>query len=366
MKRNIIQEVPRDIPNTAQNEDGVSGWQIWNGGNGLRCPKGTIPIRRFQAEGFGNFTERHEYAVERLNSTANIYGTKFTMSVGHPKVAHTQEFSLGQTWLASGSFEGGDLNTIEAGWQVFPTLYFDNQARLFIYWTNNAYASGSCYNLRCPGFIQTSGNVLVEGAIHPHTAAITIQIWKDPTLGHWWLSVGPNSGTELVLVGYWPNKIFTRLNDHAQKVDWGGEIVDTTVSNHTTTQMGSGYRPRSARAAYMRDLEVMFNTHDFQPIGDVTLIQTNAAYYNIFKTSDTSFTYGGPDYAGTVHLRVNVHDESEEICGEPCEEEMGVEHNVAPFADEDEDEEFDYHNTPPNSNDEGDEVRNVRCKPGSG
>lgn len=39
---------------------------------------------------------------------------------------------------------------------------------------------------------------------------------------------------------------------------------------------------------------------------------------------------------------------------------------MAPFADEDDDEEFDYHNTPPNSNDEGEIENYVRCKPGSG
>ncbi|EOA32801.1 hypothetical protein CARUB_v10016112mg, partial [Capsella rubella] len=285
-----LQEIPRDLPNTAQNEDEVSGWQIWNSHNGLKCPEGTIPIRRVvspknevtKSMAEAGLNLKHEYAIAQLNDTHKIYGTKVTMSVEHPKVTQVNEFSLSQTWLASGSFERGDLNTIEVGWQ------------------NNAYKGDTRYNLRCPGFIQTSGNVLIEGAIEPHTKAITIQIWKDPNLGHWWLSVGPNSDIGLMPVGYWPNEIFTCLSDYAEGVQWGGEIVDSFVSGlHTTTQMGSGYLPSSARAAYMRDLEIVVDTQKFQPIYDLTVIKMNSNYYNIKKTSDTSFTYGGPIHAGT-------------------------------------------------------------------
>ncbi|KAG7556730.1 hypothetical protein ISN44_As11g027270 [Arabidopsis suecica] len=54
---------------------------------------------------------------------------------------------------------------------------------------------------------------------------------------------------------------------------------------------------------------------------------------------------------------VNVYlvdsEGDEEIGAEPCEEELRVERNVANFIDEDDDEQFDYHNTPPNSDDEG-------------
>ncbi|EOA34170.1 hypothetical protein CARUB_v10021672mg, partial [Capsella rubella] len=305
LKDHNLQEIPRELPNTAQNEDGVSGWQIWNSHNRLKCPEGTIPIRRFvsRVNGTTNFediAQGHEYAIAELNIKPKIYGTKVTMSVEHPKVAQVDEFSLGQLWLVSGSFENGDINTIETGWQVYPWLFLDHQPRFFIYWTNDAYTRGSCYNMRCPGFIQISGNVLLEGAIHRDTEFITIQIWKDPKLGHWWLSIGPNSVTILIPVGYWPSEIFTNsLADHAENVQWGGEIVNENISGlHTTTQMGSGYLPSSNRAAYMRDLEIMVNTSHFQPITDLTTIETNSDYYKIKTTSDTSFTYGGPEHAG--------------------------------------------------------------------
>ncbi|KAG7636201.1 Zinc finger SWIM-type [Arabidopsis thaliana x Arabidopsis arenosa] len=64
-----------------------------------------------------------------------------------------------------------------------------------------------------------------------------------------------------------------------------------------------------------------------------------------------------------VFLEESTENDDEEIDGEPCEEELRVERNVAPFAEEDEDEEeFDYHNTPPNSDDEGEEETLVRCR----
>lgn len=40
------------------------------------------------------------------------------MNVRQPKIEGPQKFSLGQTWLASGSYEQNDLNSTKVGWQV--------------------------------------------------------------------------------------------------------------------------------------------------------------------------------------------------------------------------------------------------------
>jgi hypothetical protein len=50
-----------------------------------------------------------------------FYGAKASLNVWSAKVASPAEFSLSQIWVISGSF-GNDLNTIEAGWQVSPTV----------------------------------------------------------------------------------------------------------------------------------------------------------------------------------------------------------------------------------------------------
>ncbi|KAL1220592.1 Protein neprosin [Cardamine amara subsp. amara] len=106
-------------------------------------------------------------------------------------------------------------------------------------------------------------------------------------------------------VGYWPPKFFTRLTDYADRVQWGGEIVNKNISGrHTTTQMRSGYLP-GAKATYMRDLKVAVNFNNSQPISDLVVGTTNSTYYRIKKISNTSFSFGGPEHAGAVHLRLD-------------------------------------------------------------
>ena len=45
------------------------------------------------------------------------YGARATINVWEPKIQLSNEFSLSQLWILAGSFDG-DLNSIEAGWQV--------------------------------------------------------------------------------------------------------------------------------------------------------------------------------------------------------------------------------------------------------
>ena len=71
-------------------------------------------------------------------------------------------------------------------------------------------------------------------------------------------------------------------------------------------------------------------------------------------------------WVGVVNLFLvdtTEHPEDEEQF-EPGREEIRVEENVAGFVDEDED--FDYHNTPPNSDGEEEEENFVRSRRGSG
>ncbi|CAE6076202.1 unnamed protein product [Arabidopsis arenosa] len=274
----------------AKNED-AGKWQIWHN-TGMSCPEGTIPIRRVVSHKSG--------AAERVTG-------------GH-EARNAGEFSLGQIWLVSGSYDTNDLNSIEAGWQVYPHLYFDNQPRFFIFWTSDAYNISWCYNLRCAGFIQTSRTIVIEGAISPTSISggtqtdLTIQIWKDPNFGLWWLAVGLNNGTVLSPVGYWPIEIFTRLTEYAEIVQWGGEIVnENSYDRHTTTQMGSGYFPDSGskKTAYMCDLQIARSKGDFEPLYDLKVRETNPDYYKVKMSSNTSFYYGGSQHAGAFHFRLS-------------------------------------------------------------
>ncbi|XP_010544507.1 PREDICTED: uncharacterized protein LOC104817129 [Tarenaya hassleriana] len=117
------------------------------------CPENTVPMRRTKEEdllrstsleSFGKKSYKtiqqvvssdlgasvHEYGVtQALNN--RVYGSKSFINVWKPFVQQSNEFSLAQTWVVSGS--GSDLNTIEAGWQVYQQLYGDYNTRLFIY-----------------------------------------------------------------------------------------------------------------------------------------------------------------------------------------------------------------------------------------
>lgn len=53
-----------------------------------------------------------------------MYGAKATINVWDPSIEMVNEFSLSQIWILSGSFDGSDLNSIEAGWQVFFSISY--------------------------------------------------------------------------------------------------------------------------------------------------------------------------------------------------------------------------------------------------
>ncbi|KAI3448961.1 hypothetical protein Pfo_005626 [Paulownia fortunei] len=154
--------------------------QMWHM-NG-RCPEGTIPIRRTKKEDvlrassvsrYGKKKHKsipiprsaapepdlinqngHQHAIAYVEGD-KYYGAKATINVWDPKIQHPNEFSLSQLWILGGSF-ASDLNSIEAGWQVSPDLYGDNNTRFFTYWTSDAYQATGCYNMLCSGFIQST------------------------------------------------------------------------------------------------------------------------------------------------------------------------------------------------------------------
>ncbi|KAG2675268.1 hypothetical protein I3843_13G154800 [Carya illinoinensis] len=180
--------------------------QLWHQ-NG-RCPEGTVPIRRTKEDDvlrassvkrYGRKRHRtapqprsaqpdlinqsgHQHAIAYVEGD-KYYGAKATINVWEPKIQQPNEFSLSQLWILGGSF-GEDLNSIEAGWQVSPDLYGDNNTRLFTYWTSDAYQATGCYNLLCSGFIQINSEIAMGASISPVSAFrnsqydISILVWK--------------------------------------------------------------------------------------------------------------------------------------------------------------------------------------------
>lgn len=310
-------------------EEGVirGSWQMWHR-NGTRCPKGTVPIRRstahdvLRSKSLFDFGKKqapislarrkdapdvvsangHEHAIAYTGSSQEVYGARATINVWDPSIQVVNEFSLSQIWVLSGSFDGSDLNSIEAGWQVSPELYGDSRPRLFTYWTSDSYQATGCYNLLCSGFVQTNSRVAIGAAISPVSSYtgnqydISILIWKDPKLGNWWMSFGDNT-----LVGYWPAELFTHLANHATMVEWGGEVVNSRANGeHTSTQMGSGNFAEDGfgKASYFRNLEIVDSDNSLTAVQSISTLAENTNCYNIKSSYSnewgTHFYYGGP------------------------------------------------------------------------
>ncbi|KAL2325298.1 hypothetical protein Fmac_024356 [Flemingia macrophylla] len=341
LKNHKIQKMPTEMPRGMKVKMGVNDrssdiegegvkqetWQMWHL-NGTLCPKGTVPIRRstvhdvLRAKSLYEFGKKrsrvslsrrndapdvlsgngHEHAIAYTGSSQEMYGAKATINVWDPSIQVMNEFSLSQLWILSGSFDGPDLNSIEAGWQVSPELYGDSRPRLFTYWTSDSYRSTGCYNLLCAGFVQTNNRIAIGAAISPVSSYasnqydITILIWKDPKVGNWWMSFG-----EKTLVGYWPAELFTHLADHATMVEWGGEIVNSRANGqHTYTQMGSGRFAEDGfgKASYFRNLEIVDMDNTLTSVHSISTLAENTNCYDIksYYTNEwgTYFYYGGP------------------------------------------------------------------------
>ncbi|KAL3815172.1 hypothetical protein ACJIZ3_016440 [Penstemon smallii] len=295
-----------------------------------RCPKGTIPIRRTSEEDVLRASSIKRYGMKkhknifRPTSTVSApepdlinqnghqhaiayvegdqyYGAKATINVWDPKIQHSNEFSLSQLWILGGSF-ASDLNSIEAGWQVSPDLYGDNNTRLFTYWTSDAYQATGCYNLLCSGFIQISNEISMGASIHPisgyHNSQydISILIWKDPQEGNWWMQFGNDH-----VLGYWPAFLFSYLSDSASMIEWGGEVVNSQSDGlHTTTQMGSGHFPEEGfgKASYIRNIQIVDGSNNLRAPKDIATFteQSNCYDVQLGKNGEWGnyFYFGGP------------------------------------------------------------------------
>ncbi|KAL0745953.1 hypothetical protein Bca101_101532 [Brassica carinata] len=316
LRNHTIQMRPSFIPESTSTytKKKTKATQAWHK-NGI-CPNNTVAIRRIMKEdilrsnsieSFGkkitssipedNPSKNHEYAI--MNAMQGTYfGTNFIVNMWKPEVQVPDEFSLAQTWLVSGA--GTTRNTIEAGFQVYPRIYGDNNLRLFVYWTADGYQGTGCYNNACQGFVQRSNSIPVGGTFTTVSqydgdqSELSMLIWKDGE--NWWLKVGEE------LVGYWPGQLFNSIGNGATILQWGGEIVNReTDGKHTATDMGSGHFAEEGykKASYFRNLMTIDETNTLREPQGITPQTGHDNCYNI-KAGDVgtswgvNFFYGGP------------------------------------------------------------------------
>ncbi|KAK9941447.1 hypothetical protein M0R45_018045 [Rubus argutus] len=225
LKDHKIQMRPSYHPEGLFQENKVAGekpnTQLWHV-NG-RCPEDTIPVRRTKKDDILRASSVKSYGRKKQRTIPKSADPDLVNESGHQHaIAYVNGDNLSQLWILGGSF-GEDLNSIEAGWQVSPDLYGDNNTRLFTYWTSDAYQATGCYNLLCSGFIQINSEIAMGASISPVSSYrtsqydISILVWKDPKEGHWWMQFGND-----YVLGYWPSFLFSYLADSASMIEWGG------------------------------------------------------------------------------------------------------------------------------------------------
>ncbi|MGO9077886.1 MAG: neprosin family prolyl endopeptidase [Streptosporangiaceae bacterium] len=282
-------------------------------GNAISCPAGTMPMLRMTLGAMTRFptlaaflakgpagavartippgsAHRYAYGYQRVTN----YGGNSWLNVWNP----SGPFTLSQQWYVNGS--GSGTQTVEGGWVHYPAK-FGTKSVLFIFSTPNNYASG-CYNLECPGFVQTSSAATLGAPFNNYSTYGGTQWgfglqWKYYN-GNWWMYYSGNA------VGYYPGSVFKGgpMASKAALTEYGGE---TYTSGTSWPQMGSGKFAKAgfSQAAYQ-------NTIFYIPKNEsggtgvwssLTTVQTNPTCYTIKYTPasqggswGTYFYFGGP------------------------------------------------------------------------
>ncbi|GAB4829687.1 hypothetical protein Ancab_019341 [Ancistrocladus abbreviatus] len=317
LKNHKLQMEPSNYPKGRQPTSAMAAAlrQSWQ--NNGECPDRTIPIIRRQfkpdapiitrkpanttlAKPSTTSTNPHQYSVVQYfaQTTASVRGAHATINVWNPTVNKTTDFSLTQIWVFAGS--GSNVNTMEAGWQVYPARTGDNKTRFFIYWTRDDYNTTGCYDLACPGFVQNNKQMAIGAPLNVSTyngqqVEMDLVIDRDNSTGNWWLYLNNQS------IGYWPASIFTALAKGADGVEWGGEILDSSGSGgaHTLTQMGSGHFANEGyrNASYVTGIRYKNATSNQVMPSPLYQLVTMPSCYNMqaYNTgSDYVVFYGGP------------------------------------------------------------------------
>ncbi|KAL2544959.1 hypothetical protein Fot_14192 [Forsythia ovata] len=301
--------------------------QLWQRSGS--CPEETIPIRRIDknngtkgdlVENYGRKKPVSFHHNKQLNESKMLYllqtnhsmailltagyaylGAKGDIKVCYPQVELDDEYSTSRVALNSGPQY--EYEVIESGWAVNPSVYGDRQTRLFVYWTVDGSKKTGCFDLTCPGFIQTSNQIALGAAIYPISNPtglpyqITIYIHKDPKTNNWWVQYG-----ETINIGYWPSDLFDLLKYHAESVEWGGEVYSSRVGTHphTATGMGSGkfsdYITESS--GYIKRMRILGNNLELKIPEWIYTYSDEYDCYDVFYlgdyVEDPEFYYGGP------------------------------------------------------------------------
>ncbi|RZB70113.1 hypothetical protein D0Y65_039419 [Glycine soja] len=205
------------------------------------CPTGTVPIQTITKDDLirdkllNSHTSTqstpgdHFAEVSLVPGLGPYYGVSGSLSIYNPKVEKDQS-SASVLWVRN-----EDANRIVLGW------HRDN------------YEKTGCFNMQCPGFVQTNKRIYLGTRVDitsiygGRTIETNVSITQDPITKNWWLNI------ENTNIGYFPIALFSNMAS-AQQGGWGGKTH--APPGAPSPPMGSGYFPDKSfiHACYFRDV----------------------------------------------------------------------------------------------------------------
>ncbi|KAM6553597.1 hypothetical protein CsatB_014359 [Cannabis sativa] len=309
LRNHTIQMAPSYNKAAERNDDDMNNReirisQVWKR-SGMSCPKGTIPVRRgtinsklttAAANIIRKTPPHHSHNNNNLSLLQTNHSKAILLTVGYrylgakgdikvcyPQVEKDDDYSTSQVTLSNGDYY--DYESVESGW------------------ASDGSKTSGCFDLTCPGFVQTSNEIALGAAIYPtsfpHDLSyeITIYIFKDAETSNWWVEYGNR-----IKIGYWPGELFKELRSNADSVEWGGEVYSDRVGHtpHSSTAMGNGRFPEGmyGNSGYIKRIRIHDNSLYLK---FPEWVETYTDEYNCYDVdyvgdyiADPEFYYGGP------------------------------------------------------------------------
>ncbi|XP_057453070.1 uncharacterized protein LOC130744929 [Lotus japonicus] len=320
LKNHKIQLFPTFMRSRMQNRSSYLGKAIKDENSMRGCRSGKVPIfkttmrqklkthssSRSELDNFNQYSKSypgHHFATLDTTQDITFHGASARIGTYNLSI-HANQYSICGFWIQSGP--PAELNSIQVGSGIHPSLYGDHQIRLTAYWTADGYHKTGCFNHLCPGFVQVHsqfslGEVLEHSSVigSEHKYLLDIQVKQDKFTGHWWLF----GSLDQIPIGYWPKQIFTHLSKGSSLIRYGGETF--APPNTISPPMGSGRLPQELfkNSGFIADLmivdsnynEVEVNSKYMKPNCDTTSNCYDALYHGyegpIYRQA---FLFGGP------------------------------------------------------------------------
>ncbi|KAM3321824.1 hypothetical protein P3S67_002975 [Capsicum chacoense] len=230
-----------------------------------------------------------EFATVQIpdNPTNKLAGAGAILSLHNPQI-YEHQFTGGFIKVKNG------VDNIQVGWIVNPDLYGDNRTRSYIYLKTG---KSACFNTRCPGFVHVNSAIPLDGELLSSTYGgpiydIPMYIARDASNGNWWFRIGSN----YTGVGFWPAKIFTKLNGFATSTEYGG-VAHSNRGDPDIPSMGGGYLPAGnlTKDGYCRKSIFINDKNQMKSLIDipVKLYASNPHWYRVADSPDSKDIFVG-------------------------------------------------------------------------